>query len=172
MISPEMTAMFFGALAGVVVTTAYRLLIGDTASALNELDSSQRKLRGRVGRLEARAASVWKVTTVTSRPAAGAYRTPPDPNTESELPAPASTEQPTVVFDFNEELTCPVCDAGNMMKKNTEGKKTRNSDAHTVCYGCDAYKPPHLHVTCWDCKFKYISKGALEAKECGEETGT
>jgi hypothetical protein len=79
---------------------------------------------------------------------------------------------PIPVYPWHENLACPLCNANNMTWKQTkeekeEGHKRRNSETHHGCAGCQHLSTPHLHVSCWDCKFKFLMEP--EKKEPKEE---
>lgn len=109
-----------------------------------------------------------KVTVATKKPpSAGAYRTAPvgDPNTESPLldPAPPTIKR---IFEFDSDLKCPICSSGNrFLRADKDGLRAVNTKTHTSCNGCDVEVAPHLHVTCWACKFKYAVEAVSDSEE-------
>jgi hypothetical protein len=102
-------------------------------------------------------------------PAAGPFRTIPlgEPG-ESPLPEPAPAAL-KLVYAWDAALSCPLCNANNRMRtigKNRDGtdKDVVNRDTHVGCAGCDADDEPHLHVTCWACKFRYAMKRKVDGE--------
>lgn len=99
------------------------------------------------------AAAKAASTKAKPTPAAGPFRTAPigDPNVESKLPEPTPQVEVKLVRPWDAKLICPVCGCNN--------RHTKSGDVHSAtqgaCNGCDAHPAPHLHVTCWNCKFKF-----------------
>jgi ribosomal protein L37E len=118
--------------------------------------------KARIERVEKLVKKIKKETETVS---CGPFRTAPvgDPNTTSPLPEPTPPSVIVRIFPWETDLTCPVCAATNMKMSEAAGGH-RNTKTHTICNGCDVHPTPHLHVTCWDCGFKFAVKSKLEAE--------
>jgi hypothetical protein len=131
---------------------------GHLVSYLNNTQKQVDKLQARVDKLKEQAKKTG--------PSAGPYRTAAagEPNTEGGLPQPTPPEVQKIQ-PWGASLACPICNCNNR-----ETRKGEMAKGQTACNGCIADPAPHLHITCWNCGFRYAVKPFSSTKVIEEFT--